>query len=732
MRCVTGWLVLLSIIATMSTCDSGEKSCPEGQTKCDDGECHQCCINDDCSGKLADCPQDFTACSNDYMCECICLDEGEDCSGNLDVCCADLNCEMGTCMPLCTTDNDCRWRYPNDPYWSALSCKNGICQYLRCDDNMDCPGGRLCLEGYCVRCDCPEIDECIVLPSVAVTRQGATARFAAAAYLTSGAVAPGITFSWESSDSVIATVDDTGLVTGSTDSGTAIITASILGCCDPVCDAAVFNYGLMPGGSTRVVAVDELSEIPIEGATVTLGNEVPVLTDANGVAEIAVELNASNPQDITISKQDYDYVTLKVVQTNDVLVHLSPLHHLDFTQDPPAKGTFSFDMIRCEPPLQTCDVSLALAGLSIPPSLTNLGLDMLADGVIMTEVQLGGNTELMPFAPGFVWCLSQTCFKEYYTPEGIPGNRLAWGLGGKADLSELIDIIGPMISSGKFDTLDLFLEMGPTLGSFYTSMVPNVEIVPRPMVVDINDIDGDPATSEVPDYDNFPLQYMTLKIGMDQEMTFNTPALPVGVYDGVVLIGGVIVRGAGFVPLGLAVGKDAKDGGEIPDGVIEDPIVLNVADVAGRIPEEQVHRTVLALAVKLADEGGPGRRAVQIMFVDSFAGTHDLPAFLLPVEATYDPQARNLEIVHVPDGVDFLQAVFSGEDDSGWHVFTEDFSSFDLPAAPAEGDRADSAGIYAVNLGMGGYQDLVEFNDTNLGNLIEITTSFSEVEVPLR
>ena len=418
MKSIARWLALLLFVVTAVACQSDQQDCPEGTVECTDGLCHECCIDDDCPGKIADCPQEFTACSNDYECECTCLEEGEDCSGNLDVCCTDLNCEMEACMPPCTDGRDCFMRYFDRPFRNAIVCEDGVCIYLTCEDDMDCPVGRCCIAGYCADgCD-SEIRECVVLPNAALTKNGTTAQFAVTAYLRSGAVAPGFTFDWESSDESVASVDDNGLVTGGTETGEAIISARLAGCCSIICEATVSNYGNVTAGQTRVITVDDLSGIPVEGATIALGAEAPVVTDTNGVAEFSVELNAGNPQDITVSKQDYNYVTLKGVKTNDVFIHMNPLYHRDFSQNPPAKqaggikGTFSFDLIRCEPPLQTCDVSLALAGLSIPPSLTNLGLDMLDDGVIMTEVQLGGNTELMPFAPGFVWCLSQTCFKD--------------------------------------------------------------------------------------------------------------------------------------------------------------------------------------------------------------------------------------------------------------------------------------------------------------------------------
>jgi hypothetical protein len=563
-----------------------------------------------------------------------------------------------------------------------------------------------------------------------------TAKFAATPYMSSGAVAPGFGFIWSSSDTEVAEVVD-GLATGGSATGQATITAMVQGCSSVTCWAGLFNYSAVTIGHTRVVVLDELTQAAVAGATVVVGSEPPATTDENGMVELPVELSAGNPQDITVSKSEYDYATLKGVEVSDVIVSLKPLHHLDFSQDPPAmqaggiKGKFDFGMIRCREPLKTCDVSFGMGGLSLPPSLENLGRGVLAKGAIMTEVELGGSKEIIKLPAGLVLCLNQTCFKEYFTPTGAPGNRVAWGFGGKLDLADLIDKLGPILSDGWDADYGLVARgLVPLFANFYTAMVPNVDVVPRPMVADVNDIDGDPATLEVPDYDNFPPQDMTLRIGMDQTMTFNAPTLSVGVYDAIVMRGGLIIRGAGFVPLGISLGVDSKDEADPPDGVIEEPIVLNVADVAGRIPEGQYQRIIVALAAKLEDDGSPQQWAGQVLFVDTFSGTHTLPEFMLPVEASYDAVGRRLEVVQVPNGAEFLQAVFAGENESSWHVLTEDFGSFDLPVAPPEGDRAESVGVYAVDLDSRGYQGLVEFNDLNMGNLIENLKAFSFSEVP--
>jgi hypothetical protein len=711
-------------------CGDDPNGCAEGEEECNDGLCHECCIDDDCS--IPDCSPEYIICNDDYECECVCYQLDEDCSRDAEACCDGLACDIftNTCMAECTGDADCTSR-TEIAFSGDLKCKNGVCDFDHCSKDADCAGGKVCYDGNCVTIPpCDQLAECVVLPGSAVTKDGTTAQFAATPYLTSGAVAPGYGFTWGSSDGTVASVA-AGLVTGGTATGTATITATVDGC-PTNCTASVTNYGAVTPGTTRVVAVDELENTPIVGATVTDGTET-VTTDAQGVAVLATEYDSTTPGDITVSKQDFNYVTMLGVESNDLIAHMGKLHHLDFTQNPVArqaggiKGKFDFGMIRCKEPLKTCDVSFGLGGLSIP-------------GNLVTEIELGGSKEVIPLPSGLVLCLNQTCFKEFYTPTGIPGNRVAWGLGGKLDLADLIDKLGPIISGGggDIDIGGLVAGLLPLFANFYTAMVPNVDVVPRPMVADVNDIDDNPDTTEVPDYDNFPPQDMTLRIAMEETMTFTPPTIPVGTYDGVIVIGGIIVRGAGLVPLGLSAGLDSLDAEDTPDGVIDDPIVMNVADVAGRIPEGQYQRVIIALAMNVAGLAGdtdtPTAIGGQVLFVDNFAGTHTLPAFMNPAKAKYVPDSGTLSVIETGSGHDYFQAIFtSSADEKNWHVvgnFT-DAQDYALPTDPDPSDpRNHGVSFIKIDLGTGDYQSLVEFNDGNMGNLVELVANFCFLEVP--
>ena len=715
--------------------------CPPGEFRCDDMQCHPCCYDSHCweYHDPAGCSEDRLICNNDYECECIGWDSGEDCSRDPEACFEHLVCDVftNTCVTECTSDTECA-RRTEIPFSDDLKCRNGVCDFVHCTRDIDCVGGKVCYAGDCVTIHYDFMNlECVVLPPAAVTREGTTAELAATAHFPSGAMAPGISFTWSSSDENIATVAG-GLVTGGADTGVATITAEIIGSESKTCTASVTNYGAPAG--TRVIVVDDQDFFPVAEAAVTVGSEGPVMTDAAGVAAFSTEISQANPQDITVIRKEYNYITLRGVERSDVIVHLSKVHHLDFSQDPPrrvsagVKCELKFNLIRCEPPLKTCDVTWGIAGISVPANLLYLGPDMLLGRDVKTEIELGGSKETIPLPEGMVLCLNQTCFKGHCTPTGVPGNRVVWAIGGKLDLADLIDKLGPIISGGEdVDVGSLVAGLIQLFQLFYTAMVPNVVLTPIPMVPDIDDIDDDPDTPEAPDYDNFQPIELTLKVGMDESMTFVAPPLPVGTYDSVFMIGGIIVRGAGFVPLGMSAGTDSTSQDDIPDGLIDEAIILHVADVIGRIPEEQVQRVVIAVAQKLAmEEGEPEYFSMQILLVDKFYGAFTLDTFIPPAAASYDPATRNLSVTHVPDNADFLQTVFLDDLEAGWQILGEWApGDYTLPPPPPEGDRAATAGIYAVDLDPVGYQDVLEFNDTNLGNIIEAVKAFSYKEIPL-
>jgi hypothetical protein len=690
---------------------------------------------------LPDCNEDLIICNWDYLCECLCDEEHEYCGRDPEYCCIGLVCDVftNTCTPECTSDADCHAR-TEIPHAGDLKCNNGVCDFDRCSTDADCPPGKVCFEGYCISpAECADIAECKIEPASAATSQGTTIQFSATAYSPSGSLAPGIAFAWATSDSNVAAVDSNGLATGGSQAGTATITATATGCAIS-CQATVQNYADVPAGLTRVLVVDELAGTPVPGATVVVGAETPVTTNADGVAEFPVVLSSASPADVTVSSTDYHYIALKAVESSDIIVHLGKIYHLDQNENEVAggiKGRFNFSLARCEPPNRTCDVYLGLGGLSLPGSLTHANPRLILGDNIVVPMEFGGVTVDVPLPEGLTLGLGSIHYKEYYYPTGVPGSRAAWGMGGRVDLAMMISRLMSAIYDGS--ELGMVRAILGILGvsATHSAIRPNVEISPILKIQDAGDLNGNGETTDfIPDYDDFPYENMTLKVPMIHTMTFNPPLLPVGTYDAILIISGVIVPGEGLVPLGISAGLDALDHNDRPDGIIDDPIVLRTSEVAGRIPEEGAQRVILILAfntTSLVPDPAPQLNlGGQVLFVNDFDGTTTLSSFMDPAEVTYDPATRRLDITQLPTGSDYIQATFEDDKSRQWHLLAQNPTSTDLPPAPTEGDRPNLASFTCIDLLPGvTYQDLPAFNDTNLGDLAALVSAFSFTETPL-
>ncbi|HOX45924.1 MAG TPA: hypothetical protein PK668_20145 [Myxococcota bacterium] len=730
-----GLALLAASAFGLAACDSGGGGLDceaTGEYECNDNACHECCLNDHCAAD--------EECSDAFVCEKVCLQENADCSADRGACCDGLVCDVfdATCVADCTDAAGCAAAHAGLPYAENLECNNGVCDFRHCTNDGPCLPGTLCYNGDCVSPpDCDEITSCKLVPGSAVTQQGTAVDFSATAFLHSGALAPGVTFTWASSDDAIAAVD-AGEVTGGANTGTATITATVASC-TVTCDASVMNYGAVAAADTRVVVIDELAGTPVEGATVILHTDpvTTATTDAQGVVTFTgVAPAAGSALDVTVADQGYGYVTLVGIERNDLIVHVGKM--FDDSMAGGYRGEMDFSKIICAPG-NPCEAKLGLTGPSIPGNLFNLNIDVLIGELIQTDIVLGSTAVTAPLPGGLVLGLNATWFKQYYNPTGVPGARVAWGLGGKLNLSKIIEIAGPIISGGteNIDIGALVVAILPLFGNFYTSLVPGVTVTPIAKVADVGDLNGDGSEADLrPNYDAFPGLPggdMVLKVPMDKEhpLTVNVPNMTAPYpFDAVIVVAGALVRDAGLVPLGIAAGVDAESQEESPDGVI-DPISMAASDVAGRLPEGQYQRVVVALALSIASltaEDSAGMNlAGQVYFVEDFTGTLNLSAFMAPATVNYDPATRAVTFSGLT-GIDYLHMIFSGDGDSTWQVLAPagQTSPYTLPDAALVGtDRSAGAAVVGIKLIDGvTYQDIPAFDDQNMADLVSLVKEF--------
>jgi len=158
---------------------------------------------------------------------------------------------------------------------------------------------------------------------------------------------------------------------------------------------------------------------------------------------------------------------------------------------------------------------------------------------------------------------------------------------------------------------------------------------------------------------------------------------------------------------------------------------MAASDVAGRLPEGQYQRVVVALALSIASltaEDSAGMNlAGQVYFVEDFTGTLNLSAFMAPATVNYDPATRAVTFSGLT-GIDYLHMIFSGDGDSTWQVLAPagQTSPYTLPDAALVGtDRSAGAAVVGIKLIDGvTYQDIPAFDDQNMADLVSLVKEF--------
>ena len=752
-RSFGGWGVLLfAVMGGLWACGGGESGSGAKNAQCndrapflcEDGSCHECCADDQCTrGKEC---RDF---------KCVkplpCAKEGESCTKG--PCCSDLCCDSFTvtCVGKCADQAGCAAQHATVDFFQDLTCgDSGCCEFSGCANDAQCTPGQVCFNRKCITIpSCDEIASCEIAPKAAVITSGKKVQLTVAAYLKSGAQAPGLTFAWNTANTDVAALDN-GTVTGGKATSNTLITAQISGC--PIsCKSSITNYGPVTQGA-RVVVVDELAQTPLPGATVVLGDQTAT-SDELGVALFPNRPSASSKQDISVFRRDYHYLTFKGVESADVMAPISKLYEWDFTKNPDSptavaggvKGTLFNDLLSC-PEGGTCDVLLGLVGFSIPGNLTSLNPQMLIGGMIKTPLAIAGLNNEFPLPAGLVGGLVNQkvqWLKERFSPTGVPGKRVLWGIGGYLSLIDLLDILKPAIESqGKnLDLPKMLAQIAPMVGRFSTTLVPNVEVIPIPEIPDVNDQNMNKSTTDlIPNYDTFPELGVHPRDTMDKQLEVVVPPLPRRsdgsfALDAVVVLAGAMVKDQGFVPLGVGLGLDRSESQPTPDGIV-DPIQVKVSDLNGRVPENQARRALVVISANidqiigglLNGTGVSVALSGQFVQLDAFAGTQALKPFMLPAQASFDPAARKLNIASLPEEIDYAQVLMaSSATNANWNIlgqFTK--GEFAIPVPAVKGDRADAANLITIRLnGRTDYQGLVRFNDLNLNDLITLVESFT-------
>jgi MYXO-CTERM domain-containing protein len=688
--------------------------CQPPQIACQDGTCAACCGPEDC--------QAGEAC---HQGGCVLDTLGLACQLRPTDCLPEQSCDpdLFVCREACALDTDCF--LAGEPFGDDRLCSEGRCGFQPCASDGACRPGTVCHYGRCVTvlgtCDAPFC--CRISPARLVLRPGQTARvFAQPTLEDSGELVPGVGFLWESDGAEVATVAH-GLVTAGAQVGRARLTASNPSC-DVRCQAEVVNLGPAPADELRVAVVDGRDGGPLPGALVEVEGAGSASADLEGQALFAgVDLTAQAAR-IRVSAVGMTPLDLLGAGANDLLVTLEPAV---------LEGTAGFrapiDMARIPCAVgKTCDIRIGLAGLSLSLNPFGRKPERLFGEGARVRVALGGMEQDWNLLDGMVLGYNQVWFRERAEPTGPTGTRLAWALAFRPSAFDLTTCGGFITSLPGWLPALTFLGGASASGS--SSLF---EAAPVAWVQDEADRDGDGRTDDLlPDYQALPAWPAGLRasIPTGAELVVHVPPLPSdtrGAFplDGVLVLALVHVPGAGLVPLGLGGESDTLGCTPMPeDGLVPD-VVVRVAEVAGRWPEEAVERLVVAVALGTA--GGRTVAVGQVHRVARFEGELGLRPFALPPVIDLDPLARRVQIAGLPPGTDALALLLGAPEERTWQVLAPPAEgALDLPPPPAGLTAVDGVVLAALELADGlGYQDLLAARGASLGALVLGLDGFS-------
>lgn len=526
---------------------------------------------------------------------------------------ADCKCNLGRdCTPLkkedaykwlCTASHRCvRTCLKNADCRDGELCEDAICRPPACGSDVDCKNeGEFCSGGSCkpaITAD--EVKSCIVLPTTALLHEGSTKDFTVLARDAAGATLAfrgATTWAVEGAGASVKGSNVTGTVTGGNAAGSVKVKATVGGV--SCTEATATNFAAAPSGKTRVVVADLVTRAPVSGAQVVMGSD----TATTGMDGAAVFDGANNSKKtISVFHKDFAYLTLVDVQSNDVVAFVKPAAKA---------GKFTGEMgVRAFDELSDLKgtVHLTIYGGSVPGNLIDLQLSSLLGELVPTDLDLGSQKTTVPLPAGTVIGLGEQMFKTKYDILAPIGVRTVWGLGGNADFSAITRALGPVISGGGTENLNI--------GGVLTSLLPLLGRLQSGVLTGLESKEG----AEVPIGDKIKLDTL-LRIKADVALP-DLPSYQSGTetkrVDGAIVLGGALYSPQGLVPLGITAGLDGdptKPDTNPPDGKVDsgDPAIpagtvsMRLAPLHGGL--ETSKYAVLALAAGLSsllDSGGDG------------------------------------------------------------------------------------------------------------------------------
>jgi hypothetical protein len=413
---------------------------------------------------------------------------------------------------------------------------------------------------------------------------------------------------------------------------------------------------------------------PISGATVQVaagGQTLEAQTNASGIARFP-GLTA-RPADVTVASDAHDWVSVLGVTTLDVGIALPPRTRT--TEAAGVSGTTDLSRVATTGALQ-----ISVAGTSFPSPLVGFDPASVFGGELhqvsvpmVGDVPIPANNTLAVDFMGSTFPLKGTWYAS-----AQPGLRAVWAFGGRVDLQ------GSGIGLGELQ--NIATAVLPFFQRFDHAVVPARPLLSVPTVADGDDVDGDGDTAERrPDWSTLPSARLTPSSPQNlryQLRVANLPFVTGGNANTLIVLAGVILPGAGFVPLGIDGQSDDMGNGIVPT------FLTRMAAPHGGL--EAGRYAVLASALRIEGMALPGPGSTRMFVGDRLPPVVDLSQGWqdTPLDATWRAPSREVDLGPQPSADAYRLRFESPE--GGWEVFAA-AGGGTLAVPPAPGARVDRA-----------------------------------------
>jgi hypothetical protein len=579
-----------------------------------------------------------------------------------------------------------------------------------CSDGV-CSGPLVCRAGQCTDKTDPDPTACELQPPFALVRAGDDVTFSVHDTLPQPRLDDNSRYAWHwSSTDGGPTLDEVSYGNYVVDLPSIIEPGNVkveatLG--QAKCHAEIQVLGPNdPATFLRVVAVDQITGRPVEGAVVQVEHANTTKTTASdGTAQFTVaELgSAPNPFTVSVFHQAYGYVTW--IGPPYGISSFGPDIRIELLRNPTdlqggVKGRIQnlFD--------GTSDVHIGLAGFAQHGDLT-LNLSNFVGPQTSTSVLVGAQSRDFEVPQGSELGLAGDQFKADFTALGAPaacvdqtepcGKGTFWTLGGDLPLDQLpVDNLFSL-PSGLNANLDVILAGAtPSLNNWHESITHDQVFPLGPPVDGGFTVDPQNLTSVETDLRDGG-------VGLSVKTAISIPPLPAldarsGLSDAVVLASAT-VAGRGLVPLSVASYASITrfvDGGFDPNvnhtglfGPSSNGVLFNIAPESNGLEGEPVVLTIVATNDLLA--GPPNSGIVTpLSTCDISADGYCDGSQIIPVDGFLAvPQPGNYSQIKrhylAPPKVSssaMLRLGFSDQQGRRWDIFSP-WGNIDVPVPPS-------------------------------------------------